>query len=295
MPRLTPLRALPTGAALALLATAIGASAAAAQPGGFVPDDGHSYLQSTGKRYVTKAIDAGGWFPSASLSGLAVTAFWYGGTSETAVWGELADGTWGIEHPFLSAGYFEELSGFRLRNARPQALQRLVFAGTTGGIVFDRTFAGQDGTPGSGAGGDLTLDGWTGAWPGHVTAHYRNAVRRVGQTAVGDLFETLDVTFAAGVTHADTAWLKVNVDRATTQRDRSQFRRRDRRAAVGAAHAEGWLAAPTAPVTTVPEPAGWALLAGGLVALGAGTRRRSRGGATCARGARPAQNPQNPM
>jgi hypothetical protein len=74
------------------------------------------------------------------------------------------------------------------------------FGSPFGRTVFDLTFGGAVGTPGSGTGRDFYSDLDLG-FPLHVVATYRDQVAVAGNTAVGDLFRVLELDLGDVITN----------------------------------------------------------------------------------------------
>ena len=72
-------------------------------------------------------------------------------------------------------------------------LKSLTLSGASGPVVFDRTFGGAAGTPGSSSGYDFA---YSAADPFNTLVTYKNAVQLVGSIGpVGDVFESLQIDF----------------------------------------------------------------------------------------------------
>jgi hypothetical protein len=251
MPRHTRARALP--ALCALAAAVLAAPALRAQ----------TIATETGTVHATAALSSAATY-GASMSGMRVTAHFVDGASLTTAWGDLGDGRFGASTArFRLAFPGAENTGspgsylWTLENLWSGGLTRLVLAGAPGGTVFD-----MDGEA------ELTLDSALGIplafgpageegdaspYAAGATATYRNAVALVGATPLGDLFEQVDLVFGLALAAGDGVAFDLDTD------------------SIG----DGASLDPIAPpVTTTPEPAGVALLGGGLAALGAARARR---------------------
>jgi hypothetical protein len=139
------------------------------------------------------------------LFGMLVTGRFSDGQTFSANWGNLAGGLSGVQF----AGRFSltvgttsdtwstpfDLTVFGTSNR----LDVLTLTGSTGPVVFDRTFGGTVGTAASQSGRDFAYVGTSDLW--NTLVSYRNAVQMVGSgVAVGDIYETMVIAFQSGVT-----------------------------------------------------------------------------------------------
>lgn len=139
-----------------------------------------------------------------NLFGMLVSGKFSDGQTFSANWGSLAGGLTGVE---FAGRYSLTLGATTNTFGNPFSLtvlgngitlQSLTLSGSSGPVIFDRTFGGAQGTPTSQNGSDLTYY-QTDSWNTLVT--YRNSVQLVGTTGpVGDLWETLILDFRAGLT-----------------------------------------------------------------------------------------------
>jgi len=134
----------------------------------------------------------------AMMTGLSVQAIFSGGTNQTLIWtttgansGGVTGTGWGLS---LVGDSFDQSWDFTIDGqANLGSLTRLVLDGSNSFTVFDTTNP-SFGTPDSAQGrdfeivGDVTLDG-------NTTATYTNAVGVTPNAPVGDLFQTVTVTF----------------------------------------------------------------------------------------------------
>ena len=127
------------------------------------------------------------------MAGMAVTANFFGGGSETIPWASngffsgIASGTgWS-----LSQADDTFTSQWTLSTTSTQLAGFKVDAGL-GNTVFDRTFGGGTGTILSSLGKDFVV---TSSGSGNITAIYLDQVALSGFLPVGDLFRFLDVRF----------------------------------------------------------------------------------------------------
>ena len=223
-----------TRALAAVLATAA-AGAAPAQT--VVTDVGVPYIASALTGFATSGSDMGG---------MAVTAFFTDGTSASGVWGDVGGGTWGVLTPqfglTLGAGV-DTWDGLWRLQIDPDGfgIARLVLNGSPGKTVFDIDDVGV-GSAGSALGWPMTIDGGDSY---NTTVKYRNVVSIGGAPFIGDLFETMDITFDV---QGGARFL--------------QFRADTDNIGVGDT------------MTRTPEPATYTMLAAGLGALLLAHRRR---------------------
>lgn len=133
------------------------------------------------------------------MFGMLVTGKFSDGQTFSANWGTLGGGLTGVNFGgrfSLTIGAATNTYGnpFTLTVfGTSNTLQSLTLSGASGPVIFDRTFGGLAGTPGSSSGWDFQ---YTGADPFNTLVTYKNAVQLVGSIGpVGDVFETLQIDF----------------------------------------------------------------------------------------------------
>jgi hypothetical protein len=231
------------------------AALAAAAP--CVPAVAQTYIVQPGTTYTAAAVATQSVLGS-QMNGLAVQVRFSDGTVTGGSWGFLfASG--GVDYFGVANGLFSlsfrgdrdtggaspSENDFNLANLNPSGETIVGFrlSGALANVVFDRTFMGLVGTPASGFGRDIVGANDPGGNEFRMTAIYRNLVGIGGAAPVGDLFETLDVTFDNPVPEGENYSLFLDTDLTTR-------------------------------LTAVPEPSTVILLASGLAALGGIARRR---------------------
>jgi hypothetical protein len=216
------------------LAGAALAASAATLPAQIIATD-------AGVPFVAAAVTASD-VTGSDMGGLLVTAFFTDGSSAAGAWGDLGAGLWGVTLPSFSLRLPGPANTFGtpwiFLNTSGAGLTRLVLNGAPGGTVFD-ILAPNPITPGSAEGRAMELIGGD---PFVTTATYRNLVGIGAALPLGDLYETLDITFQAPVSLTAIEFI--------TDTD-----------LVGR-------------VTQAPEPATYGMLAFGLAAMAAAVRRR---------------------
>jgi hypothetical protein len=139
-----------------------------------------------------------------NLFGMLVTGKFSDGSVFSANWGALSGGLTGVQF----AGRFSLTLGATTNTfgnpfsltvfGTGNTLQQLTLSGSSGPVIFDRTFGGVEGTVTSATGWDLQYS-QTDNWNTLVT--YKNSVQLVGSTGpIGDLWETIILDFRSGLT-----------------------------------------------------------------------------------------------
>ena len=210
----------------------------------------------------TIATDPGAPFVATALTGFATTAnemtgmqvttYFSDGSSAAGAWGDLGAGLWGVSLPgfqlLLGDGVDTFGGAMTFLNLSGQGVTRLVLEGAPGRTVFD-VLASPFGSDGSAQGRPMEI---VGGDTFGTTATYRNIVSIGATPAFGDLFATLDITFA------EPDDVGPNGFQFVADTDNVGFR---------------------GTVTQTPEPATFALMATGALALAGATRVRRRNAA----------------
>jgi hypothetical protein len=132
----------------------------------------------------------------ANMGGMQVTAFFTNSTSETVSWvplGLINGGASGTNWSLMESGD-TDISTWFLTNTTGLGITRLVIDGGPGRTIFDRTFGGMVGTPGTSFGRDFVLVSG-GLSTDNILAIYHDQVAVVPNAPVGDIFRSLDINF----------------------------------------------------------------------------------------------------
>jgi hypothetical protein len=172
------------------------------------------------------------------MVGIGVGVTYVDGSMDGCVWAATGVGAGGCS----GAGFDVAQSGDTfvspwMLKTTSIAIAKATFDGLPGGVVFDRTFGGLVGTPFSALGADAT--GTTVGDDGAAT--YDTFIAIGMAAAVGDIFGLVMIDFGRGIESAE--W-RMDTD------------------TVGLPGG-------------VPEPSTWAMIAGGLLAVGASRFRRA--------------------
>jgi hypothetical protein len=206
-------------------------------------------VTSNGTAYQTDAL-TGVTTLGSQLVGLSVQALYVGGGTSSGTFADLGGGLFGVANGdfmlTINAGADTFNQPFALTNNSVLNLVGLTLRGAPGNLVFDIDGVNEL-TPGSSIGRAFSFT--SGDIAGTV-ATYTNIVNLTGFAALGDIFERINVDFAAGLTSGGSLTFVADVDQADT--------------------AAGAVVTPS-----VPEPGTVVLLATGLLAV-AGTAARRR-------------------
>jgi hypothetical protein len=209
---------------------------------------GQTIATSNGTAYETAALSGFTTFGS-DLTGLSVEARFAGGGTSSGSVADLGGGLFGVANAdfmlTINAAANTFSNPFALTNNSQLNLVGLTLRGAPGNLVFDT--GTNPSTPGSENG--RAFDFLSGDIAGTV-ATYTNIVNLTGFAPLGDIFERINVDFAAGLGSGGSLTFVADVDAADT-------------------------AAGAVVVPRVPEPATVVLLATGLLAV-AGTAARRR-------------------
>jgi hypothetical protein len=214
-----------------------------------------------GTRFVSPDVVTDFTTGGSEMVGMRVTWSFTDGSSAFDFWRSLSPGTWGV-----SGGGFEVINSsdntfggaWSVRNFSNRIVSSVRFNGASGRTLFDCAWNGTrcdntgsrgddllNPTVGSAGGASHTQVG--GSYTGAVFGEYANLIGIGGAAPVGDLFEQLTISFAAGLGVQGTYDFRADTDN-------SDFN------------------AP--PPTSVPEPTAFALLAVGAAGLASVARRR---------------------
>jgi hypothetical protein len=151
---------------------------------------------------------AGSATTGAMMDELAVTAVFSNGVNETLLWADTGPNSGGVSSAngwglSLSGNTFSAPWEFTITNADLGQLRRLFLDARFALTMFDRNYPGPGdagvGTPGSANGNDFDCTAASAAvcTDNDVIALYDYQVNVVGELAVGDLWQTLDIQFFA--------------------------------------------------------------------------------------------------
>ena len=140
----------------------------------------------------------------ADMGGLQVTVAFNNGPANTFAWAATGPTSGGVTTPLWSLTLANDsfttpwvFSFLNPAGTVPLQLTRLALNGTTGLTIFDRTFGGATGTPGSEAGLDFSFA--AGSCAGcNALVNYSGQTAIGAAAAVGDLWQVVDINFIEG-------------------------------------------------------------------------------------------------
>jgi hypothetical protein len=191
----------------------------------------------------------------ATMGGMQVTAFFTNNSFQPVFWvgqGLGSGGAFGTNWSLTESGD-TDTQNWTLINSTGLGLTRLVIDGGPGKTIFDRTFGGQEGTPGTGLGRDFVVT--SGLIPtDNILATYRDVVAVVPNPPVGDIFRSLEVDFLQTGGFASGRTLTFGADTDTTS-------------------------SVLFPLPTIPEPGSLLLFGAAILGVASYRRLRSRSAA----------------
>jgi hypothetical protein len=187
-----------------------------------------------------------------NMDGMAVTAFFVGGGSQTASWADTGSGAGAATGTGWSLGEvgdtFDGTGLWTLTNVSASGIDRVFIDAGLGDAVFD-SITDPSLTAGSARGWPFELDSFTGS--GDIDVTYKDQVALTGDAPLGDLWRLMTIDFldAAGLAPGQALGYHQDTDSFEIQGD------------IG-------------PVVLVPEPATIALSVLGLIGWGVSALRR---------------------
>jgi len=155
------------------------------------------YSLATGDDHVGMAIS--GFFVD-PLTGntFQETIYWQNTGTASDGFGSASDGGWGVTLAGDSWSNPWVLSSNKVLNGVSLYLDYVVFDALAGNAVFDRTFGGLVGTPGSALGKDFAfISDNSPIWSGDILVTYFDQVALTGNNPVGDIYARMKVDFVS--------------------------------------------------------------------------------------------------